>query len=63
MATLESSLLANLEVFVAFARNRLRTLTWLRTSLQESLLKALAADRQPKDEEETSAWFYRRGSS
>jgi RNA polymerase sigma-70 factor (ECF subfamily) len=59
MSTLESSLLANLEAFVAFARNRLSEPHLAEDVVQESLVKALAAQRQPKHEEETTAWFYR----
>jgi RNA polymerase sigma factor (sigma-70 family) len=59
MSPLESSLLANLEVFVKFARNHLGEPHMAEDVVQESLVKALAAERQPKDEEETTAWFFR----
>ena len=49
MSSLESYLLRNLEVFVAFARNRLGDPHTAEDVVQESLVKALAADRQPKD--------------
>jgi len=55
----ESALLRNLQVFVAFARNRLGDPHLAEDVVQDSLLKALAADRKPKDEEETIDWFYR----
>jgi RNA polymerase sigma-70 factor (ECF subfamily) len=59
MTGLESSLLKNLEAFVAFARNRLGDPHAAEDVVQESVVKALAAERQPKREEETTAWFYR----
>jgi RNA polymerase sigma factor (sigma-70 family) len=59
MARLEDSLLKNLQVFTAFARNRLRDSHLAEDVVQESLVKALAADRKPKDEEATTTWFYR----
>jgi RNA polymerase sigma factor (sigma-70 family) len=59
MTSLESSLLKNLDAFVAFARNRLGDPHTAEDVVQESLVKALTADRQPKREEETTAWFYR----
>jgi RNA polymerase sigma factor (sigma-70 family) len=57
--SVETSLLRNLQVFVAFARNHLGDPHMAEDVVQESLVKALAAERQPKDEEETTAWFYR----
>jgi RNA polymerase sigma-70 factor (ECF subfamily) len=59
MSSVESSLVKNLEVFVAFARNRLGDPHLAEDVVQESLLKALAADRKPKGEEATTQWFYR----
>lgn len=57
--SVESSLLRNLEAFVAFARNRLGDPHLAEDVVQESLLKALTAERQPSNDEETTAWFYR----
>ena len=59
MTGLESSLVRNLKVFVAFARARLGDPHLAEDVVQESLLKALTAERQPAREEETTAWFYR----
>ena len=59
MSSLEDSLLANLEVFTAFARQRLNDPHLAKDVVQESLLKALAAERQPESEEAITAWFYR----
>ena len=59
MIGLESSLVRNLDAFVAFARRRLGDPHTAEDVIQESLVKALAAARQPKTEEETTAWFYR----
>ena len=59
MSNLQSSLLANLNAFVTFARNRLGEPHMAEDVVQESLVKALAAERRPKSEEETTAWFYR----
>ena len=59
MNSLESSLVKNLEVFVAFARNRLSDPHLAEDVVQDSLLKALAADRKPDGEEATTQWFYR----
>ena len=57
--SVESSLLRNLQVFVAFARSRLGDPHMAEDVVQESLVKALAAERQPANDEETTAWFYR----
>src|SRR6187401_2955530 len=59
MNSLESSLVKNLEVFVAFARSRLSDPHLAEDVVQDSLLKALAADRKPVGEEATTQWFYR----
>ncbi len=59
MAQLEDSLLRNLKEFVAFARSRLGDRHLAEDVVQESLIKALAAARQPKSEEEAATWFYR----
>jgi RNA polymerase sigma-70 factor (ECF subfamily) len=59
MAGIEDAIIKNLQVFVAFARNRLGDHHLAEDVVQESLIKALAADRQPESEEETITWFYR----
>jgi RNA polymerase sigma-70 factor (ECF subfamily) len=59
MASVEDAIIKNLRTFVAFARNRLGDHHLSEDVVQESLIKALAADRQPETEEETIAWFYR----
>ena len=59
MASVESAIIKNLQTFVAFARNRLGDHHLAEDVVQESLIKALAADRQPETDEETTAWFYR----
>jgi RNA polymerase sigma factor (sigma-70 family) len=59
MARLEDSLLKNLQIFTAFARNRLRDPHLAEDVVQECLVKALAADRKPEGEEATTTWFYR----
>src|SRR4026207_1605083 len=59
MPELADSLISNLHVFVAFARNRLGDQHLAEDVVQESLVKALAADRQPEGEEATTQWFYR----
>ena len=59
MDTVADSLVKNWRVFVAFARNRLGDPHLAEDVVQESLLKALATDRQPEGEEATTQWFYR----
>jgi RNA polymerase sigma factor (sigma-70 family) len=59
MARIEDAIIKNLQVFVAFARNRLGDHHLAEDVVQESLIKALASDRHPGTEEETITWFYR----
>ncbi len=59
MASVEVVIIKNLQTFVAFARNRLGDHHLAEDVVQESLVKALTADRQPETDEETTAWFYR----
>lgn len=59
MNSLEDSLLRNLKIFTAFARKRVGDSHLAEDLVQESLIKALAADRQPNGDEATMAWFYR----
>jgi RNA polymerase sigma factor (sigma-70 family) len=55
----EASLLANLRTFVAFARQRVGDAHLAEDVVQASLVKALASAKQPANEEDTVAWFYR----
>ena len=59
MNSLEDSLLRNLKIFTAFARKRVGDSHLAEDLVQESIIKALAADRQPNGDEATMAWFYR----
>lgn len=59
MTSIEAALIKNLKTFVAFARNRLADHHLAEDVVQESLVKALTADRHPETDEETTAWFYR----
>src|SRR5690349_10708678 len=59
MASVEVAIIKNLQTFVAFARNRLGDHHLAEDVVQESLVKALKADRHPETDEETTAWFYR----
>ncbi|MDB6025814.1 MAG: polymerase sigma-70 factor, subfamily protein [Verrucomicrobiales bacterium] len=59
MAGVEAAIIKNLQVFVAFARNRLGDHHLAEDVVQDSLIKALAADRHPETDEETITWFYR----
>ncbi len=59
MQSLESHLVENLQKFVAFARSKLRDPHLAEDVVQESLLKALTADRKPASREDTITWFYR----
>ena len=59
MVRVEDAILKNLQVFVAFARKRLGDHHLAEDVVQDSLVKALAADRHPETDEETTTWFYR----
>lgn len=59
MGRVENSILKNLHVFVAFARSRLGDEHLAEDVVQESLIKAIASERQPESDEETTPWFYR----
>ncbi len=59
METLAPAILANTKIFVAFARKRLGDTHLAEDLVQESLLKAIKADRKPAKDEEMVAWFYR----
>jgi RNA polymerase sigma factor (sigma-70 family) len=59
MGHVEDAILKNLDVFVGFARSRLGDHHLAEDVVQDSLVKALAADRRPGTDEETTQWFYR----
>lgn len=59
MTTVEDSIWRNLRNFVAFAGNPLGGQHLAEVVVQESLIIALAADRKPKIEDDTTARFYR----
>ena len=61
MATseIEKHLLANLHEFVGFAQKRLRDADLGADAVQDSLLKAIGAKEQLRNEESAKAWFYR----
>lgn len=59
MPGVEHAIIKNLQTFIAFARNRLGDHHLAEDVVQDSLMKALAADRHPETDEETTAWFYR----
>jgi RNA polymerase sigma factor (sigma-70 family) len=59
MGTAEAVLVENLQRFVAFARNRVGDSNLAEDVVQESLLKALQAERKPVESEDVVAWFYR----
>lgn len=59
MGRVEDAILKNLDVFVGFAKNRLGDHHLAEDVVQDSLIKALAADRHPETDEETTTWFYR----
>jgi RNA polymerase sigma factor (sigma-70 family) len=54
-----TSLLKNVDEFTGFARKRLADPELAADAVQESLLKALKAADQIRDEENAKAWFYR----
>jgi RNA polymerase sigma factor (sigma-70 family) len=59
MSRIEDAIVKNLQVFVGFARSRLGDEQMAEDVVHESLIKALAAERQPDTDEETTKWFYR----
>jgi RNA polymerase sigma factor (sigma-70 family) len=56
---IEKHLLANLHEFVGFAQKRLRDADLGADAVQDSLLKAIGAKEQLRNEESVKAWFYR----
>ena len=59
MNTIENHLLDNVKEYVGFARKRVSDPELAADAVQESLLKALKAANQIRDEETAKAWFYR----
>lgn len=59
MKRLEESLIENLRAFTAFARSRVGDPHLAEDLVQESMVKALAAENKPTGEEDTITWFYR----
>jgi RNA polymerase sigma-70 factor (ECF subfamily) len=59
MSRMEDVLIANLQMFAAFARSRVGDPHLAEDVVQESLIKALASANRPDDDENTVAWFYR----
>ena len=59
MNTIENHLLDNVKEYVGFARKRVSDPELAADAVQESLLKALKAADQIRDEENAKAWFYR----
>jgi RNA polymerase sigma factor (sigma-70 family) len=59
MDSMNEMILKNLKTFIAFTRKRVGDPHLAEDLVQESLLKALGADRKPMDGEDTAAWFYR----
>ena len=57
MEKIESYLLDNVKEFVGFARKRLNDPELAADAVQDSLLKALKAADQIRDEENAKAWF------
>ena len=59
MSAIENAIVRNWQTFVGFARSRLGDHHLAEDVVQESLVKALTADRHPETDEETTVWFYR----
>lgn len=59
MSSLEEQLLAQLEMFTAFARKRVNDPELAADVVQESLLKAVRSAEQLREDENVTAWFYR----
>ena len=59
MDGLNDEILKNLTTFIAFARRRVGDPHLANDAVQESLMKALKAERQPTDDGDPIAWFYR----
>lgn len=59
MPSITDPLLENLQAFVAFARKRVGDPQLAEDLVQESLVKALKAERKPSEKDDTVSWFYR----
>ncbi|MCE9612796.1 MAG: RNA polymerase sigma factor [Lentisphaerae bacterium] len=59
MNTVPPALSQNLATFTAFARKRLGDRALAEDVVQDSLLRALKADRVPANHDEVVTWFYR----
>lgn len=59
MNTIQTQLLENLNEFTAFARKQLVDPELAAEAVQDSLLKALKATEQVREEKSAKAWFYR----
>ena len=59
MDNIQKQLLESLNEFTAFARKQLADSELAADAVQESLLKALKATEQVRDEKSAKAWFYR----
>jgi len=57
--TIDQSILKNLSAFTGFVRKRVGDEHLAADLVQDSLLKALAAERKPMNSEDSIAWFYR----
>jgi len=55
----EELLVKNLATFVAFTRKRVGDEALAADLVQDSLIKALSAERKPAKDEDSVAWFYR----
>ena len=59
MDQIQEPILQNLDTFVAFVRKRVGDPHLAEDLVQDSLLKALKADKKPSPNEDIIAWFYR----
>ncbi len=59
MAGIEEPIIENLRAFVSFARQRVADPHMAEDLVQESLVKAMAAEHKPADSESVVPWFYR----
>ncbi len=59
MNTIQTQLLEGLNEFTAFARKQLADSELAADAVQDSMLKALKATDQVRDEKSAKAWFYR----
>ena len=59
MPDFSDAIVNNLQTFIRFARNRVGNDQLAEDVVQDSLVKALAAEQKPVLDEDTVAWFYR----